>query len=191
MIERDKKTISILYDTTCESYDELYGGEQYEKYRIIHEELNVENPSFIYWLDLGCGTGLLLKYICDKVGWLPQRLYYIGIDLSYNCIKKALNKKGKIISDFIVADAERPPIRINQFNVITSFTTIHHYEDPGESVISYIKNSTATVIVTILKREEKLEEIIMKIRRYVDSREELALDIIEIGKDIGIIIKRS
>ena len=144
MLERDKKTISMLYDTTCRSYDELYGQEQYEKYDII-KNIPFEGIDFISWFDVGCGTGLILRYICEdkKLLHFIPKLYYVGIDISYNCIRKAVHKSGRVISDFIVGDAEHPPIRIDKFNVITSFTTIHHFEDPVKAVISYVEKGGA------------------------------------------------
>ncbi len=193
MLERDKKTISMLYDTTCRSYDELYGQEQYEKYTIIKRYVRFEEVNFISWLDLGCGTGLILRYINEneQLASIIPKVYYVGIDISYNCIRNAVDKNEKILSDFIVGDAEHPPIRVDIFNMITSFTTIHHFEEPVKALISLMEKAKAIVIiVTILKREEDLGKIIEGIKNYVDDKELWMLDIIEIGKDIAIIINK-
>ena len=56
----------INYGVIANSYDELHGEEQLEKYRAIRGFLNSINAlSIDSWLDIGSGTGLLQEFFSN------------------------------------------------------------------------------------------------------------------------------
>ncbi|WP_448519161.1 class I SAM-dependent methyltransferase [Rhodoflexus sp.] len=74
-------------------------------------------------LDIGCGTGRILKY-------LPQAIRYVGYDLSESYINAAKRKYGDR-AQFYCQDVMDIPIgKFHQdFDVVISFGVLHHLND--------------------------------------------------------------
>lgn len=72
-------------------------------------------------LDLGCGSGLLSRWL-KKKGFDVQ-----GIDFSHNLIKIAQRENPDI--DFALADIASSPYETNAFDVIVSGLVLHHVQD--------------------------------------------------------------
>ena len=189
---KDKDVVMKRYDTTYLSYDELYGKEQFKKYEDsflkIFDEISGENSISI--LDVGCGTGLLLKFIVEK-GLMEKyrKFYYIGIDLSINSIKLAKERDGKLITDFIIGDAEEPPIRLNAIDIAVSYTVIHHFNNPFKFIYTLLNKVKKRLVISILKRDEtsQVADSIDSIKKFID-RSFTCIKIIE-EKDIIIIFE--
>ncbi len=82
----DKKTRQLAewYDKLSQGYDELYGGEQEAKsQRVLHL---VAGKKFEILLDVGCGTGTLLRRMADSFS------LGVGFDISLEMISKAKAK---------------------------------------------------------------------------------------------------
>lgn len=76
------------------------------------------NDSF---LDLGCGTGLMMK--C--AGKYFKKV--VGVDVSPKILKQA-KKYGRVVC----VDAAHLPFPKNSFNVVAAFATLHHVFKPQE-----------------------------------------------------------
>ncbi|MCD6594547.1 class I SAM-dependent methyltransferase [bacterium] len=74
-------------------------------------------------LDIGCGSGLNLKY------WSKQNFQLYGIDLSHRALKLALNKVVPRAS-FTVADGQNLPFDDETFDIITALGVIEHFPEP-------------------------------------------------------------
>ncbi len=107
------------YDVLSECYDELYGGEQWKKYMEAYRRVKPMDSSRV--LDVGCGTGLLLKFM-RNVGLSCE---YVGVDVSSGMLEKAL-KKLDSMSHLVLADAHHLPFREKVFTHLYCFTVIHH-----------------------------------------------------------------
>lgn len=85
-------------------------------------------------LDLGTGKGDLLLKIVKK---FKKNKFYklIGLDISPEMIKVALNKKLPV--DFKVGDSEDLPFENCSIDIITCINSFHHYPNP-EKVVSEI-----------------------------------------------------
>jgi ubiquinone/menaquinone biosynthesis C-methylase UbiE len=101
-LEKDERQVAHWYNTLSNSYDELYGQEQSQKYEIVFEFLG--NRHFRILVDIGCGTGTFLERaheICD---------HSIGIDLSPKMLKIAKNKRTPN-ADYVLASSSSLPLK--------------------------------------------------------------------------------
>lgn len=189
---KNKEAVMKRYDLTYSSYDELYGNEQFKKYENSFLKIfsKVTKENLIILVDIGCGTGLLLKFIEQKNLMKKfDELYYIGIDLSINSVKLAKEKNGKLIADFIVGDAEDPPIRLDAVDIAVSYTVIHHFNDPLKFIYTLLNKVKKKIVISILKKDE-LSQILNRINlvKKLTSRNFSYIKIIE-EKDIIIIFE--
>ena len=132
----------LEYDKVVEAYDELYGEEQVPKYLVA---LNRVGRYFRVALDLGCGTGLLSKYVkCELM---------VGIDPSLPMLKKA---KARGV-DVVQGVGEQLPFRSQAFDAVFLFTVVH--EDLS-MINESIRVSRNVVVVTLLKKLEYMSNTI-------------------------------
>ncbi len=115
---RDSSEVMVYYDAIAPSYNELYGDEQLSKYKGV-EELCANAKV----LDIGCGTGLLLKYL-RKSGANPR--LFICLDISREMLERC-DKCGngatvveRIASDMVLAG----DLFVEKFECITLFTVL-------------------------------------------------------------------
>ncbi len=149
---KDKYTIMQRYDLTYSSYDELYSQEQFKKYEESFSDIfdDIYKKNVVNLLDIGCGTGLFLKFINSKI----KPIYYIGIDLSLNSVKLAKEKERKHnIADFIVGDAENPPVRLDTIDIAVSYTVIHHFRNPLGFIYRIINKVRWKMVISAMKKD--------------------------------------
>lgn len=92
---------------------------------LIKKECKIGDKSVI--VDIGCGTGIETLNIYDN---FKCKVY--GIEPAENMFKKATEKSEKIV--WLKGTAEQIPLENNFIDVITSFFSIHHFLDIGQSV---------------------------------------------------------
>ena len=95
-------------------------------YKKLLDEIYKQKP-LNNFLDVGCGTGILLEYISNN------NIFCYGIDLSENMINQArerLNNK----TNLIVGDVEKMPYEDNLFDCICCSSSFHHYPNPLKSL---------------------------------------------------------
>jgi len=92
-------------------------------------------------LELGCGTGRQCEWVASR------RIHTIGIDISEEMLMVAqekLRKKGlDQYVNFIVADAENPPIKNDTLAACIIVGTLHHVNDPERTIVNGVKKVTA------------------------------------------------
>lgn len=88
----------------------------------------VENMNFekIHWLDLGCGTGMLVK----RAEQLLKNASFVMLDPSEDMIASAKFNNTDIIADYVVSTSEKITYQ-NEFNVVTAIQS-HHYLHENE-----------------------------------------------------------
>ncbi|MCS7133766.1 MAG: class I SAM-dependent methyltransferase [Candidatus Caldarchaeum sp.] len=135
--------MSLNYDVLCDGYDELYGEEQAEKFRLA---LEIVSGPFRRVLDAGCGTGLFKEFLrgfavgCD----------YVGVDVSAGMLMKARERFDES-THLIQADAHNLPFRNKVFSHVFAFTVVHHL-NPDRFITEAERVCTELVIVSQHKR---------------------------------------
>lgn len=122
-----------FFDRWARSYDFLLTTVVYQA---IHKRLleYIDLPAKSTVLDLGCGTGRLLKRLATQFPTLKG----IGCDFSQQMIQQAREQnqhKSQLI--FIQGNAEHLPFTEGQFDAIFNTISFLHYPEP-ESVFSEI-----------------------------------------------------
>jgi SAM-dependent methyltransferase len=120
----------LLGDTPERSY-----GDKLERYsrfmepelRAIIDRLEVREGERA--LDAGCGTGLVARWLAERVG---RHGSVIGVDLSHDHIKLAdkLNAGPELPLRFMQGDITQPIFSPGSFGLIWSYNTINHLKDP-------------------------------------------------------------
>lgn len=135
------------YDSISKGYDELYGGEQLSKARIVLDLIKPKKTDKL--LDVGCGTGFFLEICgCDAT----------GIDPSEELLKQA---KGNVVQ----GSAEKLPFDDNNFDFVVSLTAIHHFEDLDKALSEIKRVGKGKVVVSLLKSSSRAEEIERKLEK--------------------------
>ena len=122
------------YEVTSDSYDQLYRGEQYSKFRYIFFEKKLPIKNVI--LDIGCGTGLLIEFM-KKHGIDFFKIYFC-LEPSMNMLMKVI-EKGLCDERIVLLNGygENLPIRDRVVDAIYLFTVWDNVED-RESLIKEV-----------------------------------------------------
>lgn len=122
-----------FFDCWAPNYDILFTTPFYQA---VHKRMliYVDIPADSHILDLGCGTGKLLK----RLGKLYPQLTGIGLDLSPKMIAQAKAKnihgdRTALLDDrlnFTIGNAEDQPFSDNTFDAVFNTISFLHYPNP-------------------------------------------------------------
>jgi len=113
----DSSEVMEYYDMIAPSYEELYGEEQLSKYVGVEKICNGARI-----LDVGCGTGLLLKYLLN-VGARPS--LYVCLDISRKMLERCGSCENRVNAERIASDMTMVNNLFNKrFECITLFTVL-------------------------------------------------------------------
>ncbi|MBC3887950.1 methyltransferase domain-containing protein [Acetobacterium paludosum] len=111
----------VKFDRRASKYDEGFEGKLSQKfYDELLEQVGVESGFDV--LDVGCGTGTVLKRISEKAN-----IGGYGIDVEVNMIAQAKKKCPEM--DIQLAGCEHIPFDDKSFDVLTTCMAYHHFED--------------------------------------------------------------
>ena len=109
------------FDKIASSYDNRRGTKILNRfYRPLVEQVNVVPGAAL--LDVGCGTGTILRYISDKTA-----IQGYGIDIEENMIAEAKKKCPDM--NIQVSSCDNTPFDNQQFDAITACLAYHHFSD--------------------------------------------------------------
>ena len=117
----DKNKREFKFDKRASSYDDGFEGKFSKKfYRVLLSRLNLK--PFAKVLDVGCGTGYLLRKMADA-----QEIQGYGIDITQNMIDIAAEK----CSDMTIQTSacEKTPFDEGSFDILTVCMAYHHFSD--------------------------------------------------------------
>ena len=108
-----------FHDDDAYKYDERHGGDSFSsssQERLVHnlERLKISNSPLNQLLDIGCGTGNILKN--------AQAALKVGIDIS----PKSLDKAKAYTPHVFAGDVSTLPFADNSFEAVTAFSVLHH-----------------------------------------------------------------
>ena len=173
---------------------QLYVSHTDEKNTALQKIIEIIKPNKgINFLDLGCGTGLLMEYIFDsKSNQLNGKYHYIGVDISWNMLVSLKSKiiRGKSNSNimYILSDIENLPFRDNTFKLILSFTSFQNLPNIEDGILdsSRVSAHKCDFKFSILRKKLDLKAIVRLLNpiakniKIIDS--EILEDVVIQGK---------
>lgn len=108
----------------------------------------VESQTVI--LDIACGTGYGIPFF-------SKAKFLVAADISLDALKLSKNLHNNPSTSFVQCDAEHLPFKEASFDMITSFETIEHLNNP-RAFLSEIKSSAkhrGSIIISTPNREYK------------------------------------
>ena len=115
-----------MYNSFARGYDLLTDNIAYKQFADYYEEIFARQgikPELV--LDLGCGTGEMLKLILQK----DPHKELCGIDLSEEMLAVAKSKLPEQVK-LLLGDSEALPFPDNAFDVVYCNDSFHHYPAP-------------------------------------------------------------
>jgi ubiquinone/menaquinone biosynthesis C-methylase UbiE len=109
------------FDKRAAKYDSGVEGKTSQKfYDLIMQEISLKQGDKV--LDVGCGTGALLKRISDTV-----EIDGYGVDVEENMILEAKKKCQQM--QFSIAQCNQLPFEDNSFDAVIACMAYHHFDD--------------------------------------------------------------
>lgn len=128
-----KKESQESFDRQALTYDmDRNGSHAREQYSIILQKM--ENFRFANVLDVGCGTGEILKRIHKRY---PE-VSLTGVDISEKMLEVAKVKIGNKAT-LLWADAEMLPFSDATFDLIVCSDSFHHYPNPQKVLAEFLR----------------------------------------------------
>jgi ubiquinone/menaquinone biosynthesis C-methylase UbiE len=159
------------YNQSAHVYDTQYLEEQETKITAIKQNLKLKDNSVV--LDLGCGTGLLIKHYAHKTK------FYVGADISRELLKYARTKaKPFPNSTLILADADNLPFPNQTFDAVFAVTLLQNMPHTNTTLteINRVSKTGASIMVTGLRKRFTQEELAKKLQQTNIEIEQLKLD---------------
>lgn len=130
----DYKNLSkSAFNVQANTYDvDKTGKHARGQYKYVLNEL--QQLDFQKILDVGCGTGEILKSIKERYSFV--QLY--GLDISEEMLKQA-NDKLKGTATLILGDAENITLETNSFDLILCTDSFHHYPNPQQAISEFYR----------------------------------------------------
>jgi len=116
-----KKMKDIKFDKLASSYDNGFAGQLSQRfYRLLLSQVELFKGAAV--LDVGCGTGIILKNLSERM-----EINGHGIDVEENMIMEAKQKCPDM--NITVSDCAKTSFEDNQFDFITTCMAYHHFSD--------------------------------------------------------------
>lgn len=159
-----KRELSFLYDRTSSLYDRRYSRIQLGKYLRLLPHL----PTGGRVLDVGCGTGLLLKRLGGKCR-------AVGLDLSPGMLRRARKRNPDV--PLVLGDAEHLPFKGGRFDAVFSVTVLQNLPHPHQALgeMARVVRGGGKVVVSTLRHKQGPE-----VREWM---EEAGLRVVEEGEE--------
>lgn len=130
----DYKNLSkSAFNVQANTYDvDKTGKHARGQYKYVLNEL--QRLDFQKILDVGCGTGEILKSIKERYSFV--QLY--GLDISEEMLKQA-NDKLKGTATLILGDAENITLETNSFDLLLCTDSFYHYPNPQQAISEFYR----------------------------------------------------
>jgi len=118
--EMSREIKDMDFGKKASAYDESWGTISSRFYRLLLGQMELKPGAKV--LDVGCGTGALLRRIADACPIIG-----FGIDMSENMIEEAKRKCPEM--DMQISRCEETQFEDNTFDVVTTCMAYHHFSD--------------------------------------------------------------
>lgn len=116
-----KKEKDVSFSSRASKYDSGFEGKASQKfYNLLLREVKLQHGEAV--LDVGCGTGALLKRLSDVCD-----INCYGIDAETNMIREAQAKNLNV--KFDVSPCDKTPFPDNTFDVVIACMAYHHFDN--------------------------------------------------------------
>ncbi|MFW6110954.1 MAG: class I SAM-dependent methyltransferase [Thermoproteota archaeon] len=187
MVEwEQKREIMQRYDLTSHLYDVRYAQEQTDKMEVAIKDAPLRGEDRI--LDVGCGTGLLFKYVAKRTKSV------VALDISLETLLKAQERAKKFENvHLILADADHLPVKSGSFNHLYFMTVLQNVPDPPKTLLEArrVVKEEGSMVITGLKKKftiEKFEELLrsagLTFRKLKDEGLNCQVAVCKLNKDM-------
>lgn len=130
--EINKKT-RIAFNKLASNYEKDESLREVRKcYAPVLEVIKKRAVPDMRLLDIGCGTGVMLKLVCEE---FPQASNICGIDFSPAMVKRAQDKlSGNYKARIIQGKIEAVDLPKEFYDIVLCMHSIHHYLSPLKSL---------------------------------------------------------
>jgi ubiquinone/menaquinone biosynthesis C-methylase UbiE len=120
------------FDSRAETYDQGWRSKMHKEIvrRSVDLALSV-HPEPAKVLDVGCGTGVLLRDLASRLSDKPE---LIGIDAARRMIAAAMAAGAGTGTVFEEASVENLPFDDGRFDLVVSTTSFDHWDDQGRGI---------------------------------------------------------
>lgn len=155
----NKTGFTHIYNKIAPLYDLVFGRTCHDAYVLVLDVIEKYGLNFNSLLDVGCGTGTLLRFISDHMN--VSELY--GIDPSENMIKIARKKKINRCQ-FYLESIENLSLPNSSIDYIVSTTAFSHFSDERNALsqIHRVLNETGLCIIVEHKKPKLYVERFLK-----------------------------
>lgn len=131
------------FDQHAEKWDTYKKPDEVKLKRVI-ESASIEEGSRV--LDIGTGTGILLPFLVETVGWTGS---VVALDLSFEMLKhaRAKNIGGNIA--YVQADAGQLPFKGSKFDRVICFACFPHFTEKASALAEIAKTLTKDGVLVI------------------------------------------
>jgi len=148
------------YDNMAAGYDAQYEKEQVEKFEVALHSLSLDSNAVI--LDVGCGTGLLLKKLAKTA-----RLV-VGVDFSKAMVMRARERLRLFLNVLLIrADSDFLPLRKDVFTHVFAITLLQNMPKPRVTLRELMRviRDKGFIVFTGLKKNFTLNDFETLIKR--------------------------
>lgn len=118
-----------FFDRHAVSWDKQYNQDNASQIEDLIQRFDLQQGKTV--LDVGCGTGVLLPYLLEKV---KEKGSVFALDFSWNMILKAKKNKAKKGIHFINGSLEALPLKDQTIDYITCLDTFAHVTDQKKAL---------------------------------------------------------
>ncbi len=149
MMAVKKREIRRRYNHTAYVYNKRYQAIQRKKYEALLPFLTDARSV----LDVGCGTGMLMKLLARKA------CFVVGVDFSLRMLRMASDSVK--VANLVQADADYLPFPDQTFDAVVSVTLLQNMPDPGGTIKEFVRvlKRSGTLIVTTLRHKHSPEQL--------------------------------
>lgn len=144
----EKRNIVQRYDLTSQIYDLRYAEDQIAKIEAAIKSTTLGKEVSV--LDVGCGTGLLFKYVANRAGAV------VALDVSRNIMLEAKRRADRFPNvHLILADADNMPLKAGIFRYLYAITVIQNLPNPLKTLIEIkrVVMENGLMVITGLKKK--------------------------------------